>query len=88
MDRMEFLQRLQFNDCDPFDKQIKSITDIQGQPFMPNRLGHLGLNLKTALSKFMAQAGFIYGLQQPWSKRPMHLDRSIHDDRSHPLFFY
>jgi hypothetical protein len=70
------LHGLNFDDEDSFNDHIDFQIAFDGMALINDRQPALSDKLHSSLGKFEAQAGFIYGLQQTGTERPMHFDRT------------
>jgi hypothetical protein len=79
MNRVQLLDRFQFNHDAFLDDQIGPEAFVERQVFIPNGHGHLSPYSKPALKEFFLQHGFVNTLQQPRSQGHVDFHRSIDD---------
>jgi hypothetical protein len=76
MHRQNLLHSLNFDDQDLFNDHIDVQIAFDRMALINDRQPPLSDEFHSSLGKFEAQAGFIYGLQQTGTERPMHFDRT------------
>ena len=85
MNRKESLYHFVLEDNATIDEHVNPVSRINEGPSIMNRKGNLTFHLQATRTKLICQTCLVCGLKQSRAKRPVHLNRRIHDNCSDVL---